>query len=402
MDDAPSDNVADLEALESLVLEGDDLASLEASIGRFNVFHALGVARAEIRHSAFLAWMLDPSESHGLGDLFLKPVLLDLLRAAPREARPVSPARLDGADLSTAEVRREWRHIDLLIHCHEPDFVVAIENKIDSGEHGGQLERYRKMLERELPDTPALLVFLTPDGSEPSDDAWSPYSYEELHAVIKRTVGSTSGAVGGDVVVFVNQYLNLIGSELMDDPEIDELCQRIYKNHKRAIDLIVERAGVASAGGLHAFAERLRADDRWAVINTTGKRIDFVPISWREWIPNVGRAKRDGQFWIRFWLVRGARRYRFVFEIGPTKDQTARNVLLDRLIGEAESFGLKQPTRLTQRYTRLWNAVVTSVEEADEDEDTLVDTAVAKLDAFWPNIERIENAAKEALAAFND
>ena len=108
MDDAPSDNVADLEALESLVLEGDDLASLEASIGRFNVFHALGVARAEIRHSAFLAWMLAPSESHGLGDLFLKPVLLDLLRAAPREARPVSPARLDGA----ADVAE--RHAELL------------------------------------------------------------------------------------------------------------------------------------------------------------------------------------------------------------------------------------------------------------------------------------------------
>jgi len=394
------DDIADLEALESLVLEGDDLAELESLIGRFNVFHALNVARAEIRHSTFLAWMLDPAETHGLGDLFLKPLLLDLLRAAPRESRPVSPARLDGADLSGAEVHREWRHIDLLIRCHEPAFVVAIENKIDSGEHGSQLKRYRETLASEFPDTPALLMFLTPDGAEPSDNAWSPYGYDELHAVLRRVVGGASSAVGGEVAVFINQYLNLIGTELMDDPQIDELCQRIYKNHKRAIDLIVERVGVASAGGLHAFAERLRDGDRFTVLNTTGRREDFVPTSWREWIPAVGRAKRDAQFWVRFWLVRGDRRYRFVFEIGSTTDPSVRDALLGRLIEDADALGLKKPARLTSRFTRLWNSVVMAIEDADEDDESLVDAAIAKLDSFWPNIQRIENAATEALAAY--
>src|SRR5262249_10582480 len=48
------------------------LTKLEARIGRFNIFDALGIARAEIRHSSFLAFILDPAESHGQGQLFLK------------------------------------------------------------------------------------------------------------------------------------------------------------------------------------------------------------------------------------------------------------------------------------------------------------------------------------------
>ena len=53
------------EALERFVVDNDDLLQLEERIGRFNIFDALGVAHAEIRHSNFLAWLLDPAESHG-------------------------------------------------------------------------------------------------------------------------------------------------------------------------------------------------------------------------------------------------------------------------------------------------------------------------------------------------
>ncbi len=61
----------DLQALERFVAENDDLLKLEEQIGRFNIFDALGIARVEIRHSNFLAWLLTPGESHGQGDLFL-------------------------------------------------------------------------------------------------------------------------------------------------------------------------------------------------------------------------------------------------------------------------------------------------------------------------------------------
>src|SRR2546427_3670599 len=111
-----------LEALERFVVDNDDLLALESLIGKFNIFDALDIARVEIRHSNFLAFILDPAESHGQGEVFLKAVLIDLLKAAPAGLRPLSPIDLDGTDLQGVEIRREWRHIDLLITCHQPRF----------------------------------------------------------------------------------------------------------------------------------------------------------------------------------------------------------------------------------------------------------------------------------------
>ena len=56
-----------LAALERFVVDNDDLLALESLIGRFNIFDALDIARVEIRHSNFLAFILDPAESHGQG-----------------------------------------------------------------------------------------------------------------------------------------------------------------------------------------------------------------------------------------------------------------------------------------------------------------------------------------------
>jgi hypothetical protein len=114
----------DLQALERFVAENDELLELDEQTGRFNIFDALGIARVEIRHSNFLAWLLTPGESHGQGDLFLKSLLMDVFRKARQEGAepPISPVELDGADLRGVDVRREWRNTDLLISCEElPD-----------------------------------------------------------------------------------------------------------------------------------------------------------------------------------------------------------------------------------------------------------------------------------------
>jgi hypothetical protein len=124
----PSGHTEPLAALERFVVENDDLLALEERIGRFNIFDALGIARREIQHSNFLAWLLDPSESHGQGDLFLKPLLMDIARHARKHGLnpPFSPVHLDGADLREVEIRREWKCIDLLLVGKSPLFALAI------------------------------------------------------------------------------------------------------------------------------------------------------------------------------------------------------------------------------------------------------------------------------------
>src|SRR5262245_54694181 len=115
MNEPPNTEIA---ALEQFVVENDELQWLEEAIGRFNIFDSLGIARVEIRHSNFLAWLLDPAESHGQGSLFLRALLMDVLRKAPANLRPISPIELDGGELRDVQIHREWQNIDLVISCH--------------------------------------------------------------------------------------------------------------------------------------------------------------------------------------------------------------------------------------------------------------------------------------------
>jgi hypothetical protein len=275
--DAP-ELAAQLKSLEALLVD-DDLQDLEQRLGRFNIFDALGVARAEIRHSNFLAWLLDPYGSHGQGDLFLKALLIDLLRQAPANRRPFSPVMIDGRDLRGVEIRREWRNIDLLITCEDPPFVVAIENKVDSGEHSGQLGRYETIVKASF-EAPPMFVLLTIDGEEASDENWVAYSYEDIHRVLHRTARIAGPSIGSDVSAFLEHYLRLLKGRFMNDEEINKLCQQIYKNHRSALDLIWERASTGGTEGLTLIREWLRKSDRWVVRGELGRYLVWVPKEW--------------------------------------------------------------------------------------------------------------------------
>lgn len=70
---------ADRKALEAFVVDNPELERLEALLAQFNIFEAIGAVRQELRHSDFLAFLLNPQENHGLGDAFIKRLLQKIL-----------------------------------------------------------------------------------------------------------------------------------------------------------------------------------------------------------------------------------------------------------------------------------------------------------------------------------
>jgi hypothetical protein len=58
-----------------------------------NIFEAAGMQRQEIRHSNFLAFLLSPLESHGMGDAFLKRLLQKALNNSSLDPPPVASVR---------------------------------------------------------------------------------------------------------------------------------------------------------------------------------------------------------------------------------------------------------------------------------------------------------------------
>src|SRR5439155_20348871 len=133
-----------------------------------------------------------------------------------------------------------------------------------------QLSRYQKTIRDYYPDARPLYVYLTPNSEEPSEDLWIPYSYADIHRVLTRVQTTYKRAIGEDVLVFLDHYRSLIGTRFMNNEELDELCQRIYKNHRPALELIFER-GRPTTSVLAEAAAVVRVDPRWHVFYQTAK-----------------------------------------------------------------------------------------------------------------------------------
>lgn len=387
-------NMDDLEAIERFVAENDDLLKLEERIGRFNVFDALGVASAEIRHSNFLSWLLDPGESHGQGNLFLQAVLIDVLRKARAQGRPlpVSPVLLDTSELRGVQVRREWRHIDLLITCDEPRLVAAIENKVDSGEHSDQLARYESIIQSEFALYKPIFVFLTKDGEDASDKDWVAYSYADLHAVLSRVKELAKGSLGTDVLVFLDHYLNLIGTRFMDDPSIVELCKRIRSAHGRALDLIYEHTGGESEPILAAFANLIR-DERpeYVVLSEGVKDVKVMPADWLPAFPPIAVGDCPAG-WLSIRFVVKDQKCWFALRTSIVTDTEQRNIILSALLDPASGLGLRASFKSWQTQKRVL-LLKQDVESWNEDEEpepkAIARRAVELLPAFVARFARV-------------
>jgi hypothetical protein len=378
----PADDLQeDLAELERFVVENDELLQLEQLIGRFNIFDSLGIVRTEIRHSNFLAWLLDPNESHGQGSLFLNAVLMDLLRQSPPALRPFSPIQLDGAEMSGVQIRREYRSIDVLIECDDPRFVIVIENKIDSREHSNQLRRYRKTVSELYGNVPTQFVYLTREGDEPSDDGWTIYTYRDIHQTLSRVRRANEGNIGADVLTFLDHYLNMIGSRFMDDPEIDELCKTIYKNHRRAIDLIIERVGPSSAATIRAIAEEVKNLPDWKVILSTTHLLRLMPTSWQNMLPPVGRLKVfPSHSWLVVTFRVTSKQCSNYVTVAPTNDAKLRRDVISRLISDPKEFGLKSLYKKVEHIGDNWASLGRiNIEYWDPDEGPDVEKLLPKV-----------------------
>lgn len=114
--EAPAEHASVAEALEHFVYDNPDLERLEAILDDFNPFVAVQWSKQELRHSAFLRWLLDPTETHGLGSYFLAVFWKRVAKKGSNSgAHQPSVIDVDSWDMSAASVQTEWRHVDLLV-----------------------------------------------------------------------------------------------------------------------------------------------------------------------------------------------------------------------------------------------------------------------------------------------
>ncbi len=270
------------EALEKFVLDNEELARLEERTSQFNFFEAVDIVRQETRHSSFLAWLMDPAHTHGLGDAFLKGFLFKTSVAARGLGiETISPIDVDVWDLSGTEVRREWKNIDITLLEKSRRFVCLIENKVHSSEHSDQLRRYREIVEAEFPGYTRHYVLLNVTGEEPSDsDYYVGVTYDEVCDVIERLLKTRASAVGDDVRIALSHYVTMVRRHVMPDNNLQELCRKIYARHRQALDLIFEYRQDLQSELRDALAEIIEAEEAFTLDGASKQYTRFLPISW--------------------------------------------------------------------------------------------------------------------------
>lgn len=227
-------------ALEAFVTDNPELERLESLLAQFNIFEAIGAVRHEVRHSDFLAYLLNPQENHGLGDAFIKRLLGQAIASADRQDVPVTQVELEDWDFGAVTVEREWQRIDIFLRDEAHRFSVIIENKIDTGEHDDQLARYYARVRHEFPQDRLLALYLTKDGDEPTDERYKAIGYGPVCEAVEDLAESYASILDPDVRTLMTHYAQMLRRHIMSDTEIAQLCRAIYKQHKVALDLIYE------------------------------------------------------------------------------------------------------------------------------------------------------------------
>lgn len=375
--------------LEQLFIESDDFKLLEKRRLGFCPFEAMGVVNAEIRHSNFLATMMDPFRPHGFGVRLLRETL-DGVAAEIGADGGISRLKLHLLDLDDADIRREWKQIDLLVAFASVRLVVAFELKIGAAEGKDQLKRYREVIERQWPSTgdkpwTHVLLFLTRDGQSPSDDAWHAVTYDIIIDAIGRVLERYGGGEP-DARSMLAAYAKMLRKHHMDDPELAELARALWQRHREALDYLMEQRpdGLVSLGPLaleciEAIAEgasvpglHLKPEE------STKSYVRFFVQEW-EGLPDM----KSGFGWLssgrmlalelQFW----SNQVRIAIILGPGPSDVRR-----RYFQATQPKITRGSGRLTDKWKRLASAQLLTEEDFEEGQDAAIAKLTSRLGQF--------------------
>lgn len=136
----------------------------------YNVFDVLGIRNQELSHSAFIAALLDPDGSHGMQDAFLKAFIDTIARGGSKPELDTAHAQVYTEYNIGTVTETTGGRIDILI-TDRNGYAIIIENKIWAADQPNQLQRYDKYARETYSSDGYLLLYLTLDGKEPTDQS---------------------------------------------------------------------------------------------------------------------------------------------------------------------------------------------------------------------------------------
>lgn len=222
----------------------------------FNIFGAVGMQTQEIKHSAFLAWLLNPVKPDNLKFDFLREFLKDVYRYSSNEIvnnKIISlTARVNNEEellklINVNEIRviteyplvyGEEGRIDIYVEIPQTQTIIVIENKTFTTSHDDQLRRYVKEFENKS-DWHKIFIYLTPKGDLPTEEYenWCLYSYERINVLLSAMVKYVTNR---KLKYLIGDYIDMVDTNILQgNKELKSLCKQICREHKEAVELLL-------------------------------------------------------------------------------------------------------------------------------------------------------------------
>lgn len=263
-----TNNKSDSEQVEYFIKALNDLdkSLTEIEISKsddINVFYATGMSTQEIKHSAFLAWLLDPNQSHKMGKEFLLCFLKSLYEYSNNaEDLRSNKEILKGGNIISFEDFTEFfnaddivvetekvisnpeNRIDVFIQSKKAETTIVIENKVFTGTHDEQLQRYEE--ETAVFAGRKIYIYLTPSGDMPTNNQgeyernWTILSYKSIIDFLDKKLKDIPKSKQFEKLIFLlEDYIDMVDTNILkNNIKVRSLCKEILKKHADAIELL--------------------------------------------------------------------------------------------------------------------------------------------------------------------
>ena len=214
-------------------------------------------------------------------------------------------------------------------------------------------------MEHTYVDYKRVFVFLTISGDPPSDEAYVSMSYSELASIVETTVERRENQVNDEIKLFVQQYLEMVRRHIVEDSEIQGICRRIYRTHRRALDLLFENRPDRATEVAHAILYYLESSDVLDAFNTSKTYIHFLPQFLS--LPSI---QYEGTPILRWVIINKDKQARFKLELQPG-DRELRERIFEMAKGLPRVFG-KPKSKLSPKYHTFFSETWISKSDYDE------------------------------------
>ena len=253
------------DAVKALKSLEEDLINVSNSKNEnINVFDAVGMATQEVKHSYFLAWLLNPNQSHKMRNEFLVGflnLLYEYKENAEGEIKSNKEILSESKILSFSDfkeflaaddivvetekvISNPESRIDIFIQSKKTETTIVIENNVFTGTHDDQLRRYEE--ETAVFTGKKIYVYLTPNGDIPTNDNgeykenWTIISYGCIVNFLEKKLKDIPKSKQFNRLTFLlEDYIKMVDTNILkNNIKVRALCKEILKKHADAIELL--------------------------------------------------------------------------------------------------------------------------------------------------------------------